>query len=226
MQLRAVQGTLNGTSGEGIKDASQRAAYIQANAKQVPSYHWFNKALYWDVFSYSPAEYEWMLPKVGGSTCKTKSWCQGGRGCWCRCHRGVNSHRARLPSLCNKPSEPTHCCPCCQQLALCELTTADIPIRASQKFTARVAAAIHKADPLARVTQGQHSTPYMSGECVLEASSRVTHCLSAHALPPQPLAHHWLPNRLACREPTSIDSTNSTALSISLLRTRCHACLQ
>jgi hypothetical protein len=74
-----VQGTLNGTSGESIKDASQRAAYIQASVKQLPAYHWFNKALYWDVFSYSPAEYEWMLPKVGGTTCETKggvSWCK------------------------------------------------------------------------------------------------------------------------------------------------------
>ena len=47
-------------------------------------------------------------------------------------------------------------------MATCQLETKDVPMRAIQQFHARVAAAVHAADPQAKVTTGMHSIPYMT----------------------------------------------------------------
>jgi hypothetical protein len=74
-------------------------------------------------------------------------------------------------------------------VATCELETKDVSMRAIQQFHAQVASAVHAADPLAKVTTGMHSIPYMTdspkvrraGEpagllcCRLVAAARGTH---------------------------------------------------
>lgn len=48
------------------------------------------------------------------------------------------------------------------QVASCTLLSTALPVEALQRFVARSAAAIHAADPSARVTVGSHSLPYVS----------------------------------------------------------------
>ncbi len=76
------------------------------------------------------------------------------------------------------------------QVVGCRLRTTDVTVPQLQRFISRLAAAVHKADPRAKVTVGAHSMPYCSDAQVSHLRSTVSTSV-------------WRPPGCGCSSPES-----------------------